>query len=106
MKQRILGLDLGISSVGWAIIDDDRDDQVALLDWGVRIFEPGLAATDEEITAGKGESRCAERRLKRALRIAYQRRRQHKDELTAILTRTGMLPSDLTPEFFTRIILN
>ncbi len=103
MKQRILGLDLGISSVGWAIIDDDRDDQVALLDWGVRIFEPGLAATDEEITAGKGESRCAERRLKRALRIAYQRRRQHKDELTAILTRTGMLPSDLTPEFFTRI---
>ena len=103
MKQRILGVDLGINSVGWALIVDDNDAQVELVDWGSRIFTPGLAATTEEIVAGKGESRCAERRLKRAQRVAYARRRRHKDELTAALTAAGLLPEVLTPEFFLRI---
>ncbi|WP_295808878.1 type II CRISPR RNA-guided endonuclease Cas9 [uncultured Victivallis sp.] len=103
MKQRILGLDLGINSVGWAIVDDDNDAQVDLLDWGSRIFAPGLAATTEEIVSGKGESRCAERRLKRAQRIAYRRRRQHKDELTRVLSGSGLLPEQVSPEFFLQI---
>ena len=103
MKQRILGLDLGINSVGWALTDNDNDTQVELIDWGSRIFSPGLAATAEEIVAGKGESRCAERRRKRALRITYHRRRKHKDELTEVLTGAGLLPEVLTPEFFQQI---
>lgn len=103
MKQKILGLDLGISSVGWALVNDDNDAQVELIDWGCRIFEPGLAATNEDILVGKGESRCAERRRARAMRIAYRRRRQHKDELTGILTREGMLPKQLTADFFVKI---
>ena len=103
MKQRILGLDLGINSVGWAIVDDDNDAQVDLLDWGSRIFAPGLAATTEGIVSGKGESRCAERRLKRAQRIAYRRRRQHKDELTRVLSGSGLLPEQVSPEFFLQI---
>ena len=52
MKQRILGLDLGINSVGWAFVEVDNDGQVDLLDWGSRIFAPGLAATTEEFVSG------------------------------------------------------
>lgn len=54
MKQRVLGLDLGISSVGWAVIDDDNTNRIELIDWGSRIFEPGVDATEDEI-------RCRER---------------------------------------------
>ena len=61
-----LGLDLGISSVGWAILNENSKGR-ELVAWGSRIFEPGVEGTDNEISAGKGESRCAARRLKRAL---------------------------------------
>ncbi len=103
MKQRVLGLDLGISSVGWAVIDDDNTNRIELIDWGSRIFEPGVDATEDEIRAGKGESRCSVRRQKRSLRRMYQRRRRHKEEVTAILMREGMLPEKLTPEFFVKV---
>ena len=103
MKQRVLGLDLGISSVGWAVIDDDNTNRIELIDWGSRIFEPGVDATEDEIRAGKGESRCSVRRQKRSLRRMYQLRRRHKEEVTAILMREGMLPEKLTPEFFVKV---
>ena len=53
-----LGLDLGISSIGWAILSETYQKR-ELIAWGSRIFEPGVEGTDNEISAGKGVSRCA-----------------------------------------------
>ena len=36
----ILGLDIGIASVGWAIVEiDDKENPIRLIDLGVRVFE-------------------------------------------------------------------
>lgn len=94
-----LGLDLGIASIGWALISEENN-KFTLKDWGSRIFLPGM---DDDIEHGKGVSRCAERRQKRALRIQYRRRRQRKNDLTQVLQEHGFLPDPLTPEFFTSI---
>ena len=69
-----LGLDLGIASVGWAIIKEE-DHKTTLLNWGSRIFLPGM---DDDIASGKGVSRCKIKREKKALRIQYKRSRQRK----------------------------
>ena len=36
-----LGLDLGVASIGWALISEDKN-HFDLMGWGSRIFEQGL----------------------------------------------------------------
>ncbi len=99
MPLRTLGLDLGITSIGWALISEYAH-ETELEAWGSRIFEAGM---DDDIEKGQGTSRCAERRLKRALRIQYRRRRNRREKLTGILQAHHLLPEKLTPEFFISI---
>lgn len=102
MSMFTLGLDLGIASIGWAVLQEDRSGR-KLVAWGSRIFEPGVEGTENEISAGKGISRCAERRLKRALRQQYLRRRERKNDVLGILIENGFLPQDVDSAFFTEI---
>ncbi len=97
-----LGLDLGISSVGWALLSEDSSER-KLLAWGSRIFEPGVEGTDNDIASGKGVSRCAGRRLKKALRVQYMRRKARKKEFINLLTSNGLLPENADSGFFTAI---
>lgn len=102
MSYITLGLDLGVASIGWALISEDEN-RFELMNWGSRIFEQGLDAGKgglDAISAGKGTSRCAARRLKKALRRQYRRRRKRKDDVKRVLTENGMLPDPLTPDFF------
>lgn len=63
----VLGLDLGISSVGWAVVEiDEKENPLRLIDVGVRTFE--RAETQ------KGESLALARRLARSARRLTQRR--------------------------------
>lgn len=39
---KILGLDLGTNSIGWAVVDKERDSEFQLVDKGVRIFQEGV----------------------------------------------------------------
>ena len=100
-----LGLDLGVASIGWALIAEDADNnRFNLLAWGSRIFEQGLESDGlEAISKGKGTSRCATRREKKALRRQYRRRRKRKDDVKRVLTENGMLPDPLTPDFFAKM---
>ncbi len=102
MSMITLGLDLGISSIGWAILSENSKER-ELIAWGSRIFEPGVEGTTNEISAGKGVSRCAERRLKKALRKQYLRRRTRKKALLDILVSNGFLPENVNSDFFTKI---
>ena len=100
-----LGLDLGVASIGWALISEDGDKEFHLKAWGSRIFEQGLDSGSglDGISAGKGTSRAAERRQKRALRTQYKRRRDRKNDLKRILTENEMLPEPFTPDFFVEL---
>jgi len=97
-----LGLDLGISSIGWAILSENAAKR-ELINWGSRIFEPGVEGTENEISAGKGVSRCANRRLKKALRTQYFRRRKRKKDLIDLLIANGLLPENVDSAFFAEI---
>lgn len=94
-----LGLDLGIASIGWALLSEDNNKR-KILCWGSRIFTPGM---DNDIASGKGVSRCAERRQKRALRLQYKRRKQRKEQLINTLISIGLLPYYPDNDFFKNI---
>ena len=109
---RILGLDLGANSLGWALIDDyglnDEksevgpeilDDHHLIVDGGVRIFPAGYENLGE---GEKEQTRNTERRTARGMRRRYFRRMQRRKKLESWLRKFGFLPQDAKKEFFTK----
>lgn len=89
----ILGLDLGSSSLGWAVIGLNPDGEpVRLARCGVRIFDPGVAGTELEILQGKDESRAAKRRQMRLQRRQMRRRAARQRDLFELLQANGLMP--------------
>src|SRR6266704_4712619 len=83
-----LGLDLGVRSLGWAVV---RLDGVApeLVATGVRCFEAGV---EGDIQKGKEASRAQERRQKRGARRQLRRRAQRLKDTFRALQRANLLP--------------
>jgi len=71
MTERILGLDIGISSVGWAVIEYDKEENTnnKIIKSGVRIFTQAEHPKD-------GSSLAMPRRLARGARRTNKRKRQ------------------------------
>ena len=82
----ILGIDLGIGSCGWALIDEDADGGhiVAL---GVRTFD--VPETDKERTPTNQL-----RRQHRGLRTVLRRRRQRMNALRRLFQSAELIPDD------------
>ena len=60
-----LGLDIGISSVGWAVVDLDPNNR-SIIDLGVRCFNVAeVAKTKEPLAKARREARGARRRIRR-----------------------------------------
>jgi CRISPR-associated endonuclease Csn1 len=74
-----IGLDIGIASVGWAVLAPDR-----IVDLGVRAF-------DKAETAKKGESLNLVRRTARLMRRRLRRRRWRLTKLARLLHREGLI---------------
>ena len=74
----ILGLDLGANSIGWALLDDEKQ---FVVDAGSRVFEAGA----ESFGTTKEESKNASRTGARALRRQYFRRRKRRRQLLKAL---------------------
>lgn len=88
-KKYILGLDIGISSVGWGLLLlDEHDNPCKIIDVGSRIFPPG--ETDKT-----GESRAKERREKRGTRRVTRRREFRVDRVRNLLYETGYLTTNI-----------
>ena len=81
----VLGLDLGIASVGWAAIEIDKETEtsIGLLDCGVRTFERAeVPKTGDSLAKARREARSTRRlirrrshrllRLKRLLKLTNQ----------------------------------
>ena len=73
------GLDIGIASVGWAVLGENR-----IIDLGVRCF-------DKAETAKEGESLNLARRTARLLRRRLRRRAWRLTKLARLLKREGLI---------------
>lgn len=82
MARYILGLDMGITSVGWGIIDAESGE---IIDKGVRLFEEGTASNN------------ATRREKRGSRRLKRRKQQRITEIKRLLKKENILTSSYKP---------
>lgn len=92
---KILGLDLGTNSIGWAIVEKDKNDkEFTLIDKGVRIFSEGV---NIEAKTSSESSKAAQRTDYRSGRKLKYRRKLRKLELLKVLSDNNLCPK-LTDE--------
>ena len=84
---KILGLDLGTNSVGWAVVDKEKGEEFNLLEKGVRIFQEGV-----KIEKGVEGSKAAERTGYRSARRIKYRRKVRKVNTLKVLSDYGYCP--------------
>jgi CRISPR-associated endonuclease Csn1 len=96
--KRILGLDLGTTSIGWALVEERRNDDKKLVDadiikLGVRV---NPLTVDEQTNFEKGQpiSTNAERTLKRGARKNLQRFKLRREHLKQQLLKAGIIDID------------
>lgn len=85
MCTRVLGIDVGTNSVGWALVRLGDDPDVEAM--GVRIFHEAVEPKDREPKNSK-------RRAKRLLRRQIRRRAQRRRAITTICQKHALLPTD------------
>ncbi|MDY0277160.1 MAG: type II CRISPR RNA-guided endonuclease Cas9 [Acholeplasma sp.] len=78
---KILSLDIGITSVGWAIIDDQGN----IIDVGVRLFDESNPKDNLKRRASRGSRRM------------IRRRKQRSKELFSFLINIGLITEDFKP---------
>ncbi len=85
-----LGLDLGSTSLGWAVVElGDNDEILRLVDMGVRIFPDG-----QEHSPTGVKSLASVRSEKKQQRLQTDRRKMRRKQLFSKLVETGLLPTD------------
>lgn len=83
---KILGIDTGTNSLGWAIVDKQAD-EYHLLDKGVNIFQEGV-----KMEKGIESSKAAERTSHKAARVRNYRIKLRKIRLLRILSDAHLCP--------------
>ena len=92
--KRILGLDLGTNSIGWALVEVDEDGNVIrIIGMGSRII-PLSPDDTNEFTAGKSITKNKKRTEKRTTRKTFDRYQLRRLLLTMELRNVNMLPSE------------
>ena len=83
-----IGLDIGIASVGWAVLENNsQDEPIRILDLGVRIFEAAeVPKTGAALAAERRDARTARRRIRR--------RRHRLERIKWLFEREGLIQID------------
>ena len=93
--KRILGLDLGTTSIGWALVNEaeNNNEQSSITRLGVRIVPLTI---DEQTNFEKGKSITtnADRTLKRSMRRNLQRYKLRRDALISCLKKAGFITGE------------
>ncbi len=90
--KRILGLDLGTNSIGWALVKQDFDEkQGKIMGLGSRII-PMSQGILGDFDKGNSISQTAERTRYRGIRRLYQRDTLRRERLHRVLNILGFLP--------------
>ena len=105
--KKILGLDLGVGSIGWALVNEaeQADEKSSIIKLGVRVVHFDTFVTSDKGTelkgdpmdyfrAGKGISPCAGRTKKRTARRILQRFKLRRDNLIEILKENNFITDD------------
>ncbi len=88
MRPYAIGLDVGITSVGWAALAlDEKEMPCGIIDMGSRIFD----AAEQPKT---GESLAAPRRDARSSRRRLRRHRHRNERIRALIVRQGVLSDE------------
>lgn len=89
--KKILGLDLGTTSIGWAVIQEQSENKINIEGMGSRIIP---LSTDEknEFESGNAISTNQKRTLKRTQRKGYDRYQLRKKYLKEKFEELGMMP--------------
>ncbi len=92
----VLGLDIGASSVGWALVELEGGNPARILDGGSRVFPAGV---EGDLASGRDEPRTIARTLARQARRQTFRRRQRRRKVWRRLQDAGLLPptADMKP---------
>ncbi|MHB8336038.1 MAG: type II CRISPR RNA-guided endonuclease Cas9 [Ignavibacteriaceae bacterium] len=93
--KKILGLDLGTNSIGWALIEktdpDNNEFGGKIIGMGARIIPMGTDKLDYE--KGLGITKAADRRIARTIRKMNKRYKLRRNKLLFILNELEMLPT-------------
>jgi CRISPR-associated endonuclease Csn1 len=89
---KILGLDLGVASIGWALIEETKAGK-KILGLGSRII-PYTDTEDQDFVKGIGISKNQKRTTKRTQRKGYDRYQLRRSNLKGFLIKQDMLPGE------------
>lgn len=98
--KKILGLDLGTTSIGWALVNEaeSKDEKSGIIRLGVRV-NPLSTNEDTNFNKGKPIETNANRRMKRSARRNLQRYKLRRDNLKAALMDAGWISENtILPE--------
>ncbi|MCC6547729.1 type II CRISPR RNA-guided endonuclease Cas9 [Candidatus Sumerlaeota bacterium] len=88
-----LGLDLGPTSIGWAVVENPESATPKLVRAGVRIFPEGV----DRDKKGLEVSKMTARREARQMRRQHDRRNRRKSWLPELLAQCSLYPKDTLP---------
>ena len=93
--KKILGLDLGVSSIGWALVNEaeNTEEKSSIIKLGVRV-NPLTVDELQNFEKGKSITTNADRTLKRSMRRNLQRYKLRRQELIDVLTEAGFISND------------
>ena len=90
--KKVLGLDLGTSSIGWAVVNqaENTDEKSSIVKLGVRV-NPLTVDEKGNFEKGKSITTTADRTLKRGMRRNLQRYKQRRDKLKDLLINNNII---------------
>ncbi|MCU4155618.1 type II CRISPR RNA-guided endonuclease Cas9 [Carboxylicivirga sp. A043] len=93
--KKILGLDLGTTSIGWAFVNEaeNKNEESKIIRLGVRV-NPLTTDEQQDFEKGKSVTVNADRTLKRGARRNLDRYQQRRDELIKLLTDARLINED------------
>ena len=93
--RKILGLDLGTSSIGWAVVNEaeNKEEKSEIIRLGVRV-NPLTVDEKRNFETGKSITTNADRTLKRSMRRNLQRYKLRRENLIAVLKNAGWITDD------------
>ena len=93
--KKILGLDLGTTSIGWALVNEKENDneQSAIIKLGIRV-NPLSVDEQSNFEKGKAITTNADRTLKRSSRRNLQRFKLRRENLLTLLKEHGFITDE------------
>ena len=93
--KKILGLDLGTNSIGWAVVNEatNKEEKSSIVKLGVRV-NPLTVDEQTNFEKGKPITTNADRTLKRSMRRNLQRYKLRRENLISCLKENGFINNE------------